>query len=67
MLKEIEGLVEEFVVDLVWDYECPLDRCSTGEEGEERWRCYQGARTGVAVAGRCSWLSISKWRELMPM
>ena len=35
MLKEIEGLVEEFVLDSFWDYECPLGCCSISEEGEE--------------------------------
>ena len=34
--KEIEGSAEEFVPDLVWDYEHPLDRCSIGEGGEVR-------------------------------
>ena len=28
VLREIERLVEEFVLDLVWDHDCPLDYCS---------------------------------------
>ena len=57
-LKEIKGLVEEFVLDLVWDYDCPFDCCSISDEGAEWRRCYQGARTAVAVAGLCDWLPI---------
>ena len=35
VLREIESLVEEFVLGFVWDHNCPLDYCSISEEGED--------------------------------
>ena len=67
VLKEIEGLVEEFVPDLVWDHDFPLDWCSISEEGEDQRRCCRGTRMATAAAERCGWLPISKWCELTSM
>lgn len=35
VVKDIKGLVDEFVLGLIPDDDCPFDYCSVGEEGEE--------------------------------
>ena len=34
VIKDIESLVDEFILDLVLDEDCPFDYCSAGEEDE---------------------------------
>jgi hypothetical protein len=41
VLKEMEGLVEELVLDLTLDDACPFGYCSVSGEEEQR-RCYPG-------------------------
>jgi hypothetical protein len=44
VMEDIEGLVEEFILDLTPDDDCPLGLCWVDEEDEELFSCFQRNR-----------------------